>query len=420
MRKPTFSFENGILTVDGPLTTYRLRWSPEPLAEELLIAPDKWTACWPDFRILKPQKSDMAPPNDEKASAFYLFRKQIPNEMAAAVERFDSHQWALLLMLHRQPLSLDLAVSNPVLAYALANNNNFRGTRRLDAAEFQAASYSLRKQRWILEWLGFPGTGAIEKIFRKIQPGAVSLPLLRLLKYTLQENPDASALLNHQRIINESVLQIVTNPHILEFVSPSLLDAVAASEPRQGERTIGDQIADIKNILKEIAPHRPIQAFRSIRQVKTMRDEVDAEYIAHHQRLRLLREQRRIEAEQERQRQQEREVQLQKEYFEKISKPFPHPPLPGTESIIPITCLPDLQLEGQTQNNCVASYALYVIQGGFYVYRVTAPERATLSITKGNDGCWKRCEIKVINNGKPKRSSVNAVDRWLLQHNHSV
>jgi len=33
MRNSTFSFENGILTVDGPMTTCRFRWSPEPLAE---------------------------------------------------------------------------------------------------------------------------------------------------------------------------------------------------------------------------------------------------------------------------------------------------------------------------------------------------------------------------------------------------
>lgn len=55
MRKPSFNFKDGVLTIDGALATYRLRWSPEPLAEELFVAPDRWKACWPDFRILKPQ-----------------------------------------------------------------------------------------------------------------------------------------------------------------------------------------------------------------------------------------------------------------------------------------------------------------------------------------------------------------------------
>ena len=51
---------------------------------------------------------------------------------------------------------------------------------------------------------------------------------------------------------------------------------------------------------------------------------------------------------------------------------------------------------------------------------LTEPERATLSIFRCTDGCWRRSELKCHGNGKPKRATVNAVDRWLAQYNHSV
>jgi len=37
---------------------------PEPLAEELFAAPDRRKACWPDFRILKPQPDGKLLTND--------------------------------------------------------------------------------------------------------------------------------------------------------------------------------------------------------------------------------------------------------------------------------------------------------------------------------------------------------------------
>jgi len=257
VRKAAFSFSDGELRVEAPLATYRLRWLPEAKADELLVAPDRWVACWPDFRLLKPE-----PPADEAAAdqsdksgrdeAFSAFRAQIPPDVAAAVEGFTSHQWPLLEMVSRQPLSLDLVVSNPALAFALANNNAFRRTR-IEAAGFQAAAYALRKQRWILEWLGFPGAKAAEKLLRKIPVEDVSLPLLRRLKYALEADPKALELLGHQRVINTTVLQLVTNDAVLPYVSPQLLEEATDVTCREGERTLGDHILDIVNMRKEVA-----------------------------------------------------------------------------------------------------------------------------------------------------------------------
>jgi len=424
MRITSFLFEDGVLTVDGPLTTYRLRWSPEPLAEELFAQPDRWRACWPDFRILKPQQDGKpVEPKSEKDAAFQAFREQVPAEIVDAVEKFESHQWPLLLMLHAQPLAVDLVVSNPVLAFALANNNDFRHTS-IDAAGFQAAAYSLRKQHWIQEWLGFPGTGAAEKLLRKIPAGSVSLPLLRRLKYALEADPKTLELLGHQRVINTTVLQLVTSDTILPYVSPQLLEEAADIVCREGDRTLGDHILDIVSMRKEVAPRMPVQVFRSIKQVHDVHDNIRIEYAGHLQRIAEERERERIRAEEERIRLAEnarlnqRLARMKPDVIDQ--RPYPPPPFEGTATIIPITSNLDLQREGQEQINCVAGYLRAVKLGGFYFYRVTEPERATLSVFRGTDGCWRRSELRGYSNSKPKRATVNAVDRWLAQYNHSV
>jgi len=428
VRKVSFSYCDGELRVEAPLATYRLRWLPEAKAEELFAPPDRWKACWPDFRLLKPAADPVDAASNTvnlsgRAAAFSAFRAEMPPAVATAVERFPSHQWPLLEMISRQPLSLDLVLCNPALAFALANNNDFRHTT-IESAGFQAASYSLRKQRWILEWLGFPGSKAAEKLLRKIPVEDVSLPLLRRLKYALEGDPKALELLGHHRVINTTVLQLVTSDAILPHVSPQLLEEAADVTCREGERTLGDHILDIASMRKEVAPKLPVQVFRSIKQVHDVHDGIRIEYAGHLQRIAAEREQERIRIEEERIRLAENarlNQRLARIKADKIDKrPYPPPPFDGTPTIIPITDHIDLQSEGLVQNNCVYTYLRAVKIGGFYIYRVTEPERATLSIFRGTDGCWRRAELKAVNNGKPERETVNVVDQWLAQYNHSV
>jgi len=61
-------------------------------------------------------------------------------------------------------------------------------------------------------------------------------------------------------------------------------------------------------------------------------------------------------------------------------KPFPAPPLLGSNNIVPITDLETLREESLQQRHCVASYSYEIEDGHYYVYRVLAPGRATLGI----------------------------------------
>jgi hypothetical protein len=95
------------------------------------------------------------------------------------------------------------------------------------------------------------------------------------------------------------------------------------------------------------------------------------------------------------------------------SRPYPPPPVPGTKDIIPLTSTEQLQDEGWAQGNCVATYQWRVLAGDTYIYKIMAPERATLAIVRGADGCWYRAELNGDGNCKVKPATERLVDMWL-------
>jgi hypothetical protein len=92
--------------------------------------------------------------------------------------------------------------------------------------------------------------------------------------------------------------------------------------------------------------------------------------------------------------------------------PFPAPPVEGTDTIVPLRNALELVVEGRDQHNCVASYERLARRGDVALYRVTAPERATLSLVP--DGRkWKVSELKGTCNRRVSSATRTAVNRWL-------
>ncbi len=94
--------------------------------------------------------------------------------------------------------------------------------------------------------------------------------------------------------------------------------------------------------------------------------------------------------------------------------------MPGIAGIVPLTTAEALLEEGEQQANCVASYVWRVLAGQTYIYRITAPERATLAITRLADGCWHRIELKGPCNRKVSDVTIRCVDTWLSRHRVSI
>lgn len=417
-----FSFGDGVLHIRSRQGEMRMRWRPSPSAEELPVNARRWQAFWPEIRLLRavPTGGSVQPvtgaPEDraaaQKAVAFAAFREELPPAMATVVEPFVSHQWALMLLLHEDPSAMDLATGNPVLAYCLANSDQFRGTHAA-AAAVQSVWYSGRRQRAILEWLGFPGTESMARMMRKIPPGDASLFLLRCLRNALVSDPELMAVLGHLGRINSAAMDLVANGRLRPLVTPRLLHEVSEQDLDNGEPSCGDLILNSLTMLREFQPRRSIGPFSSIEQIRRCHEATEAEYRLH--RLRIEQEEPagpagRVARGQRRRRRAVRQP----------PSPLPAPPIPGTDDIVPITTVAELVAEGREQCNCVASYERWIRQGTLYVYRVLAPERATVSLVRGFDGCWRRSELRAKNNRKVHAGTTVCVNAWVARYRASV
>lgn len=409
-----FSFTDSALNIRMSGTELKLQWSPSPIAAEKNHR-GGWDECWPTFRLFRPAEIrekgayefNLQVRGDtellaQKQAAFDAFRSSIPGPVVSFVERFGSHQWTMLKLLHKTA-AFELAQSNLVLTYCLANTTEFR---EIDPspADILAASYSHGKQRAIAKWLGFPGSEAIVNLLKKITPEAAYPSILRRLKYALLSNEETMVLLSHHKRINAGLLELVVNPHLRSLSTPKLLTEVATNQDDEVAGTTAGLALDAIAIVQRIAPERKIRPFLSIAQVREFAQTINGEYIEH-QRL-------------------QETAKRQGAAVHRRAIPqkgmFPPPPIPGTREIIPLVCATELKKEGQGQHNCVGFYTGRIRRGGIYIYRVMYPERATLSIIKGADGCWHRDQMEKAYNCQVRQSTKHFVDNWLAKYLISV
>lgn len=107
---------------------------------------------------------------------------------------------------------------------------------------------------------------------------------------------------------------------------------------------------------------------------------------------------------------------LNAEWDQDESRDWPQPPLAPAAGIEPITSLESLREEGETMQHCVATYALSILKGICYVYRVTQPKRATLCLQWSEDG-WLIDELRGIGNEALRDgATLQQAHDWLQNH----
>ena len=68
--------------------------------------------------------------------------------------------------------------------------------------------------------------------------------------------------------------------------------------------------------------------------------------------------------------------------------------------------------------HCIASYVGSVLNGDYYVYQMTAPERLTIGVLIGvgrSKGRWQQCFLREVRgkyNHYPKEASVKLIEDW--------
>lgn len=398
---PDFAFRDGHLWITDAHTTLWLRAWPDPEAQGTTPL-GAWAPLRPTFRLVQPEPLESSAARDlehrlwacdstegldaqaiaSKQTAYAHLRQTLLPEHAQLIEGFTCHQWNVLHLLHERPAFIDLLRANPVLAWCVANNDLFRKLSATSPA-FQARWHVHKKQRELLDWLGFPGGEKLVKLFKKFSPALAVPRSLGLLQTAVQEHVPVILALAHLPRINFGALYLVTDRRLRDVVTPGLLAEVAATSEEETDSPTAGLLTDALHMLQQLDPDYRCPPLDSIQAIARLHDRAVTEF--------------------------NRPPQLRQT---NPTLPFPPPPLSGTASIVPLTTLKDLQEEGRRQSNCVGSYEAAVRCGACYIYRVLKPARATLSITHSANG-WHIQSLLGHANCKVKPATVLHVQKWL-------
>jgi hypothetical protein len=395
----------------------RVRWRPEPLAEERDYR-GKWVTCLPEERLIYPVLDDASLERLGEAArlryeSFASFREALPEALALAVEGFRSHQWSLLLLMRALSKARDLGRSNPVLAFALANNHELR-LKPDETALPLARFHCQQKQRDILGWLGFSESEALVRVLRRMDPSAVTPHRLRLLRNALRRYPRVLKLLSHMERITPPVFDLLLDGALVALVTPALLNEL--SQPEQADLgSLADRLMHALSLQQEMGLPLRKNPFNSVRKANAFVETVDRDYMAFEERV------QREEAERLAQRADaQRRAEEQRKHLDKIrlsGKNWPRPPIAGTPLIRPVVSHAGLRQEAKQQKNCVALYWRQVVKGDVYIYSVCMPnERATLSIRHIMGDAWRISELQGKENKAVSLALRTLVDRWMFEH----
>jgi hypothetical protein len=337
--------------------------------------------------------------NTSDASAPWL--DAVPPEVRAAVEPFVWRQWLVLKLIQRDPRTLELIASAPLLVWLVALEVGD------EAMTLDEASVLLtRRRRDILGRLGLPATESFVRLVSRIRFARYLPDACQQVRSFLRHRQLIDAAREHGGVIlGEAILTFLMTPLLFELPWARLsLDFFKAGPEPLAERA-KDYIRFLESTC-DIAWHtarmcdyhadrRSQRLPRRMRRIRNVRD-LNALHGA-------LAEERR-----ERQRQDLLEELRQAKHLE-----FPSPPFPGTDTIVPIETGEALIDEGRDMIHCVSSLAPCAAKGERYFYKVLAPERATLELRLVPGSAPRLGELKLFRNARPSPETRAEVERWV-------
>lgn len=302
----------------------------------------------------------------------------LPADWLALLDIAPYMQWQLLQAMLSSPRAAELALSCPLLFILLVDWAEHQG---IQPDEFSILAG--RKRTHLLQHMGLPASGSILKILSRCQ--------------LILKNPDELQFIRRELSLAGSVNLLRHVPHIgmATFVLlaehrtiawPGLLNMVDPQAARAGHGTLTRLLSDTRNLG---ATQRQLEKTQSLAQLHELHDKLVQRF--------------------NRQSLEQKSIALQVAFGA-----YPAAPLPGTDNIQPLTSWLDLLEEGARMHHCVGSYANSVHQGKNFVYRITAPERLTLALSKHSHG-WEVSEVRGFANSQPSEESMQHIRQWHRQ-----
>ncbi len=416
--KAQMGYINGMLHTLKGLHTCEIRLWPDPKAlhfdqsrgSQFYILPAA-PLLFKDYHLDDPDKqvADGCPFWKDQREALYELQKTVPVEYAAMIQPFHSHQYAMIRLLHLVPEYMDLLKSNPVLAYYFANQQQLRTDLIRNRVE-SIRELVFSNQKHILQFMNFPATRNMAKIFRKIPAESVTSVNVAGLRKRMTDNRVVKTL-SHLPSINAGLLEIINDEKLMDICSYGFIAEMAEKTDDSKALKLVSSILDCMRMQEEVTPEIPLPRVVSIRQLSAMHDEILIEH------LKLLDRRGRLRAEQKRRREAAARRQGRRADHMTKDQSLRRYPFKGTDTIIPLNTMEQLEEEGRVMCNCVGTYVRFVAGGRKFIYRVTSPERATLSIEKNNSDIFKIGELRCKSNKDPAVKTYEAVLRWLAVEN---
>jgi len=331
-----------------------------------------------DYPIASDNVFDLEPDHPVRA-----YHDALPADVTSVLRRFRSLQCRLLHVIGQFPESVEMARSTPILFW-LASNMLGPSPSKADVRKL----YSRRRVS-ILESFCATSSRSHLKFLSKIREFSYLLEDLDLLRRMLLDDEFVKKV-RHSRQINWPVLKVFFNQrYVMELACAK--GCLTAENCRDAFRFLGKvcvYIRDIRMMCRTIHreyPEKEVCAMTSAFQIKNLHD-------------RLAREINRKD---------------RAAIIARYGEDLPPSPLKGTKDIEHISKVGDLLDEGVVMKHCVGGYVDRVMGGDVFIFRVHAPERATMAVQRLADGKYRIEQVKLYRNGAVSKETFNNLNNWL-------
>jgi len=310
------------------------------------------------------------------------FSESLPEWARETVRPYGINQLRLLRILSVNPQSHQLAQTAPLVFWLLSECMTAQSSSR------ELTEISSLKRRDILQQSVGNGSKSLIKFISKLRNISFELIDLQILHSLFGSS--VWSRLRHMPCMNWQVLKLFArHPAWLEYkgllnLINSVDESKALSIVSQWRRLSND-VHRLSRVMDLPDPSQSIKRMQCIKELQHLHDTLTTR------------------------------INRQKvmEFEARYQQPFPNPPIPGSEDIQPIVSIAELLNEGVEMHHCVASYVGRILGGNSFIYRVLAPQRATLEVLMTPDDKCRIGQLKLACNGKPSAETSAWIWKWM-------